>query len=156
MDVKTEALGQVLDTRQESEVPVMGYENQTFSKQVAEPALFFQPGVWGQMCSPQSGTQDEKVRSRSWATKIQYFQTSLRARLGFFSEMGVGKSVFAPVWNPRRESEVLVIGYQNPTFPNMPQSLPCFFQNCVWGQRCSPRSGTHDEKVRSLPWATKI
>ena len=74
----------------------------------------------------------------------------------FFSERGVGTKVVAPVWDPRRESEVPAMGYENQTFPNKPQSLPCFFQKGVWGQKLSPQSGTQDEKVRSLPWATKI
>ena len=133
----------------------MGYENPTFPNKSHSLPVFFQKRVWGQMFSSQSGRQDEKVRSLPWATKIQHVQTSLRACL-VFSEMGVGTNVFAPVWETRRESEVPALGYENQTFPNKLQSLPCFFQKWVWGQMFSAQSGTQDEKVSSLPWATKI
>ena len=133
----------------------MGYENPSFLNKPQSLPCFFQKWVWGEMCLPQSGTQDEKVRSLPWATNIEHFQTSLRACRVFFRN-GCGTNCFAAVWETRRESEVPAIGYENLTFPNKLQSLPGFRQKWVWGQMFSPQSGRQDRNVRSLPWATKI
>ena len=80
----TNCFAAVWETRRESEVPAIGYENLTFPNKLQSLPGFRQKWVWGQMFSPQSGRQDRNVRSLLWATKIQHFQTSLTACLVFF------------------------------------------------------------------------
>ena len=107
------------------------------------------------MVSAKSRTQDGKVRSLPWATKIKHFQTSLGACL-VFSDMGAVTNVFAPVRDPRRESKVPAMARENSELSDRPQNRPCLFQKLVWAPMFSARSWTQHKKVSSLPWATKI
>jgi len=70
MGVGTHVVGQVLDTRQESEVPAMAQENSMFQEDIRDRRVFFQKWVRGQMLSVKSWTQDRNVRSRPWPRKI--------------------------------------------------------------------------------------
>ena len=74
--VGANAFGQVLGTRQEREVPVMGSEILTCPGKLRCRGSFFQKCLCGQSCSHRPWAQDGKVRSWQWAKKIPHVLAS--------------------------------------------------------------------------------
>ena len=68
--VGTKAFGQVLGTRQESEVPVMGSEILTCPGKLRCRGSFFQKCLCGQIFSHRPWAQDGKVRSRPRESEV--------------------------------------------------------------------------------------
>ena len=89
----TNVFAPVRDPRRESKVPAMAHENSELSDRPQNRPCLFQKLVWAPMFSARSWTQHKKVSSLPWATKIQHFQTSFRARLVFFRS-GRGHNCF--------------------------------------------------------------
>ena len=68
-----------------------------------------------------------------------------------FSKTDAGSNVLGQVLDTRLESEVLVVAYENLIFEDGLRTRCPFFQKWVWRQNLSPKTGTRDGKVRSLP-----
>jgi len=60
MGAGANVVGQVLDTRQESEVPAMAQENLIFQGDLRDRHGVFQKWVWGQMFSAKLGHETGK------------------------------------------------------------------------------------------------
>ena len=104
MSVGANVFVPVWNLRRESGVHAMGYKIPRFPNKPQGLPVFFQKSLWGQLRSPQSGRQDETVRSLPWAPKIQHFQTSLIACLVFVTSVCGDKCVRPSLKDKTRKS----------------------------------------------------
>jgi len=85
-------LGQVFDSRWESEALAVACENSVCQAEGRIRLSFFQKWVWWQKFSRKLGTRDGKMMYLPEATKNEHVQTSCGAGAGFFQNVCGSKS----------------------------------------------------------------
>lgn len=153
--VMTNVPAQALRSRRKSEVLAMGCGSRTFPDKLLHRSCFFRNGCGDKWCRPNFG---DKMAKWGPCQGLWKFNISWQAPrpVFIFWEMGVGTYAPAQTLDPRRESEVHVMGEENLTFPDNFRHRRLFFQKWRWGQISSPKHWTQDGKVRPLPWARKV